>query len=250
MIELERVSPGVQVLRLAYGPVSAMDTDLLEAIRATVAETAAAGDALVITGTGKAFCAGVNLRRFLDGGADYVATFWPALSGVFDDLLRYPRPVVAAINGHAIAGGCVLACAADYRLMSAGTIGMPELIVGIPFPSSALAAVALAVGPRGPGLINSGDTIKPDAALARGLVDEVVAPEDLMERAILRVTRLAAVPPQTFSQNKTALRRAVLAGLDTPESIAEDAEAQKIWASAEGQAAVARYVEATIPRKS
>ena len=69
--------------------------------------------AVVLTGTGSAFSAGVDLFRILDGGADYVAQFIPALVGAFDDLFGAERPVVAAVNGHAIAGGCVIAaCAA------------------------------------------------------------------------------------------------------------------------------------------
>ena len=66
------------------------------------------------------FSAGVDLLRVVDGGAAYVRTFLPAFRRVFETLFDYPKPVVAAVNGHAIAGGCVLACAADYRVMAAG----------------------------------------------------------------------------------------------------------------------------------
>src|SRR5439155_1274578 len=97
---------------------------------------------LVLVGTGSAFSAGVDLFRILDGGDDYVARFIPALSGAFDDLFAYRRPVVAAVNGHAIAGGCVIAACADYRLMAEGRgrIGVPEQLVGVAFPAIALAA--------------------------------------------------------------------------------------------------------------
>lgn len=250
MIEVEYASAGVRVLRMANGPVSALNTEFLLALREAVAAAASAGDALVLTGTGKAFSAGVDLRTYLDGGPAYVETFWPALSGVFDDLLRYPRPVVAAVNGHAIAGGCVIACCADYRVMSAGTIGVPELLVGIAFPSTAFAALALTVGPGAAALVNTGECLRPDAAQARGLVNEVVAPEDLMDRALALATRMAAIPPATFLHTKRALRRGVLDGLGTPASDASDVSAKQIWASPEGQGAVAAYVEATIPRKS
>lgn len=249
MIELENAGPGVVVLRFAHGPVSALSTDFLVAIRETVAKTATAGDALVLTGTGKAFSAGVDLRAYLDGHPVYVDTFWPALSGVFDDLLRYPRPVIAAVNGHAIAGGCVIALCADYRLMSGGTIGVPELLVGIPFPSSAHAAVGLAVGPRAAALINTGECLGPEAALARGLVDEVTAPDDLLDRAIARARRMAAIPAASFLHTKRVLRRNALEGLATAASQEADVEARRVWASEEGRDAVAAYVEATIPRK-
>ena len=249
MIELENAGPGVVVLRFAHGPVSALRTDFLEAIRETVAKTAAAGDALVLTGTGKAFSAGVDLRAYLDGHPAYVDTFWQALSGLFDDLLRYPRPVIAAVNGHAIAGGCVIVLCADYRLMSGGTIGMPELLVGIPFPSTAHAAVGLAVGTKAAALINTGECLGPEAAHARGLIDEVTAPEDLLDRAIALAQRMAAIPPASFLHTKRALRRTALENLTTEASRQADVEAQAIWASEEGRAAVATFVEATIPRK-
>ncbi|MGQ0466948.1 MAG: enoyl-CoA hydratase/isomerase family protein [Sporichthyaceae bacterium] len=250
MIELENVAAGVRLLRMARGAVSALDTEFLVALRAAVAETSAAGQALVLTGSGKAFSAGVDLRAYLDGGAAYVEPFWAALSGLFDDLLRYPRPVVAAVNGHAIAGGCVIACCADYRLMSGGTIGVPEMLVGIPFPSTAHASVAIAVGPGAAYLINTGATLRPEEALARGLVDEVATAEDLVERAVARAVALAAVPAATFAHTKAALRRSVLDSLATPVSLAADAAAKEIWASATGQEAVAAYVAATIPRKN
>lgn len=251
MIELENVADGVRVLRMARGAVSALDTDFLLALREAVGQAGTdGGQALVLTGTGKAFSAGVDLRAYLDGGAAYVETFWDALTGLFEDLLHYPWPVVAAVNGHAIAGGCVIACCADYRLMSGGTIGVPEMLVGIPFPSTALAAVAIAVGPGARRLVNTGATLGPEAALARGLVDEVVAPEDLLERAVARAARLRAIPVATFAHTKTALRRPFLEPLGSAESLASDAAAKGIWASPTGQNAVAAYVAATIPRKS
>ncbi|MGH8971902.1 MAG: enoyl-CoA hydratase/isomerase family protein, partial [Acidimicrobiia bacterium] len=177
MIEREQVSAAVTVLRLDHGPVSAMDLELLEAIRAELAKCAADDSAVVITGTGRAFSAGVDLRRIMDGGADYIDRFLPQLTGMFEDVLRYRRPVVAAVNGHAIAGGCVLMCCADIRLMAAGTAraGVPELLVGVPFPAMGLAAMRVATGDRGiQEVVFTGATYLPEEARQRGLVDEVV----------------------------------------------------------------------------
>ena len=95
--------------------------------------------AVVLTGQGKIFSAGVDLKRLSEGGADYIRKFLPVLHKLYDTVFYHPKPVVAAINGHAIAGGCVLACCADRRIMAreGGRIGVTESLVGVPFPALA-----------------------------------------------------------------------------------------------------------------
>ena len=138
MIELVE-QDGVGVLRLAHGKVNAMSIEFCEALTARFAEISSAR-AVVMTASGRTFSAGVDLVRLLEGGAPYVRKFLPVLSGMFAAVFSHPAPVVAAINGHAIAGGCVLACAADKRLMArdGGRIGVTELLVGVPFPPAAM----------------------------------------------------------------------------------------------------------------
>src|SRR5262249_62216638 len=96
--------------------------------------------ALVVTGTGPMFCAGVDLRRLLREPPAYLDRFLPALDRMFETLLFLPKPVVAAVNGHAIAGGCVLACMCARRLAArrAARMGVTELLGGLPFPAPAL----------------------------------------------------------------------------------------------------------------
>jgi len=132
---IERTDTGsIVVLSLAHGPVNVMDTALLrhitETFTALVAEQAGRGGAH--RRRAGAFSAGVDLRSLLDGGADYLAEFLPALSEALHTVFTFGRPVVAAVNGHAIAGGCVLAGCADLRLMAAGNgrIGVREFKVG------------------------------------------------------------------------------------------------------------------------
>lgn len=252
MIDREQVSAAVTVLRLNHGPVSAMDLELLEALRAEMAKCAADDSAIVITGTGRAFSAGVDLRRILDGGPEYVEQFLPALTGAFEDVLRYRRPVVAAANGHAIAGGCVLVCCADIRLMAAGTgrIGVPELLVGVPFPAMGLAAVRIATGDRGiEEIIYTGATYLPEEGLRRGLIDEVVPEDELLERAVARAEQLAAIPPTAYWQTKRALRGPVLDRAAGPESRQADEEMTETWKSPESAAAIAAYVEKTLGQR-
>ncbi len=116
MVEVE-TREDIALLRLAHGKVSAFDLELVVRIAEELDRmVASTSRAVVITGTGGTFSAGVDLFRVLDGGESYLRQFLPALNRAFVKLYTFPRPVVAAINGHAIAGGCVLGCACDYRL--------------------------------------------------------------------------------------------------------------------------------------
>src|SRR4051794_27587744 len=147
---IERTSDdGILTLRLAHGKASALDVELLDALLRELDGAAEQARALLLTGTGSIFSAGVDLFRLTRDGSDYVRRFLPLLSRCLRALFAFPRPVVAAVNGHAIAGGCILALASDIRLMAegGGRIGVPELLVGVPFPAAALEIVRFAVPP-------------------------------------------------------------------------------------------------------
>src|SRR3954451_8437871 len=156
MIDVEQHGD-VAVVRLEHGKVNALDLELLRAISETMREVSTAG-AVVLTGTGRAFSAGVDLRRIVDGGVAYAKEFLPALSEAFLAVFDCPRPVVAAINGHALAGGCVIAAAADVRLMSGGSIGLTELLVGVQFPTVPLEVSRYAFGVVAARLALTGET--------------------------------------------------------------------------------------------
>ncbi len=150
MIDIRDAGP-VRVVTLSSGKVNALDVELLTELRNALyaAERSEVG-ALVVTGAGRVFSAGVDLRRVLDGGRAYTDRLVPALSAAFTALFAFPGPTVAAINGAAVAGGCVLACACDRRLiLSEAPIGASELRVGVPFPVAALEILRLRV--RGSG---------------------------------------------------------------------------------------------------
>src|SRR4029077_18657425 len=109
--------------------------------------------------------------------ADYLRRFLPMLNRMYEAVFFHPKPLVAAINGHAIAGGCVLACCADRQIMmrGGGSMGITELLVGVPFPALAFEIVRFAVPGRYlPEFTYTGVTYDVDASLARGWVDELV----------------------------------------------------------------------------
>ena len=238
MLDIEDRS-GVAVLRMRHGKVNALDLDLVLAI----SEAVRGQDehrALVLTGAGPAFSAGVDLRRLVEGGARYAREFLPALSEAFLAVFDHPGPVVAAVNGHAIAGGCVLAAAADLRLMSAGTIGLAELSVGVPFPTAALEIMRHAVGPVAGRLVLAAETLDPGQAKAIGLVDHVESAGELLAAAVRRAGELARVPAEVYALSKRQLRRPVWQRIAANQ--ADDEQVTDIWAAEETRAAIAAYL--------
>jgi enoyl-CoA hydratase len=239
---------GILTLRLAHGKASAIDVELLDALLRELDGAAEDVRALILTGTGSIFSAGVDLFRLTEGGADYVRRFLPLLSRFVRALFAFPRPVIAAANGHAIAGGCVLVLAADVRLMAegAGRIGLPELLVGVPFPAAALEVVRFAV-PRHKvqSLVYTGRALPPQEALAAGLVDEVVPAEGLLARAQEVARQLALIPPQTYRLTKQSLRAEALERIDRAAE-PQDRAALELWSAAETHDHVREYLRRTL----
>jgi enoyl-CoA hydratase len=230
---------GVTTLRLDHPPVNALDLELLDAIVETMGHL---DGPVVITGAGRCFSAGVDLRAISDGGSEYtdrfITSLSPALLAVFD----HPAPVVAAINGHAIAGGCVLAMAADVRLMSAGTIGITELAVGVPFPMAALEICRYAMGTSVTRAALQADTIDVDSASARRWIDEVVAPNDLFPRAIAVARKLGQHSPTAYAATKEQLHRPARTAIDAGAET--DAKVRASWTSDDTRARVTAFIDA------
>ncbi len=234
----------IAVVAMEHGRANALDLELLVGLRETLAEIEASdARGVVLTGQGRIFCAGVDLKRLLDEDEAYTRWFLPELSGAFVDLFSFPRPVIAAMNGHAVAGGCILACACDLRLMAAGRgrVAVPELQVGVPFPAAALEIFHFVAPERAAVLVYRGLRCSPEEAAAHGLVDEVVAEEELREESIRRASELAAVPATSFTLTKRLLRRPVL---DRIERLAVelDTGVAEAWTSTEVREAIRGFV--------
>lgn len=197
-------------MRMVHGKANALDVDFCaELIGALETLEGAGAPGFVLTGRGGIFSAGVDLVRAAEGGAAYMRRFLPWLSRAFEVLFLYPGPVVAAVNGHAIAGGCILACAADERLLARGSarIGVPELAVGVPFPAIALETMRfVSVAHRFQELIYGAGTFEGGEALERGLADRLVDAGALLDEAAAAVTKLNAIPRLTFETTKRQLR--------------------------------------------
>jgi enoyl-CoA hydratase len=238
MLDLDQRS-GVAVVRLRHGKVSALDLELLQALTAALRDVDP-GAAVVITGTGNAFSAGVDLQRILDGGPSYVQEFLPALSGAFLAIFDHPGPVLAAINGHAIAGGCVIAAACDVRVMSQGKIGLAELNVGVPFPPSAMEILRHVIGPAAGRLVLTAALLDAPQAQSIGLIDDIEAPDVLLDSVLRQAQAMARIPADVFAFSKRQLQRPARERIAARTGDEEAVLA--MWSSAATRDAIAGYL--------
>jgi enoyl-CoA hydratase len=239
------LNDGILTLTFAHGKASALDLELCEAAQREFERVAESDDvrALVLTGTGSIFSAGVDLPRLISDGRKYVESFVKSLDAMLSMLFLFPKPVVAAINGHAIAGGAIMAFACDYRLMSGGRIGVPEALVGVPFPPIALEVVRFAV-PRQhlQSMLYLGWTIECDEAKSRGIIDEVVTADDLLIRARTIARQFADIAPGAFRLTKRQIRDSFV-GENAAKEIVD------LWAAPETHERIRAYLAKTIRKK-
>ena len=248
MIRIEE-QDGIAVAHLARPPVNALDRELLQAIGDTFTELKESDyPAVVLTGEGSSFSAGADLFSVLEGSTDYIEGTVPALSAAFSALFEFPRPVVAAVNGHAIAGGAILTCACDYRIMAEGSgrIGISELKVGVPFPTYAIEIMRFAVAPQHfQELVYLARAYPPEDALEKGMIDDIVEPERLMDRAVDVAQRFARIPRATFESMKKIIRQPTLDRIARygPE---HDEKAKKGWSSDVVQDSIREFLLVTL----
>lgn len=241
MIEIQ-TQGAVRVLTFSSGRVNALDVEFAVELTEAIGELRGSGARpLVITGAGRVFSAGVDLNRVAQGGSEYTDRLIPALSDLIQAVFGYPGPTVAAINGAAIAGGCVLACACDRRLISPSVqIGASEVRVGVPFPVAALEVMRYVCADRAEEAVLGGHIYRDDEAVGTGLVHRVVA-ENLIEAAVAEASDLAGIPADAYRQTKSQLRAPVLARIRASGDI--DREVQELWGAEETRQRIAAHLE-------
>ncbi len=219
----------IRELRLARPPVNALDPALCRALIAGL-ENAVANDmdAVVLSGAPGIFSAGLDVPCLMALGEDRHAlqAAWGAFFGAARALAGLRIPVVAAITGHAPAGGCVLSLCCDYRVMARSpdpgrpfAIGMNETQVGLAVPDGAQQLMRRVVGPhRAERLLVAGAMVPAEQALAMGLVDEVVAVEEVVPRARAWLEPLLRLPRAPMLQTRALARADLVRALD-PETL-------------------------------
>jgi len=231
---------GVRVLALDRPPANALDETLLGDL-ASAFEAARSDDtvrALVLTGTGGFFSAGFDLAapRRDEAAARALRTLY---RDVHVALLGFPKPTVARLAGHAVAGGLVLVLACDYRLGSEGhyRVGLNEVAIGASFPRVALEIARLRLPAARASELALGAALYPASQATRlGIVDELLAPDVLDATVLRRAARLGAFPREAYAHTKAGLLADTLARV-TAETAAEEAAGAAVWTSAESRAA-------------
>jgi enoyl-CoA hydratase len=244
-VRAEDREAGVRLLTLDRLPANAITPQLLNDL--TAALDAAREDdgvrAVVLTGEGRFFSAGLDLR----GGIDFAAAITPggstdpfaALRDSLLTFLRFPKPTVAMLDGHAIAGGLILVLACDYRLGLDGEyrIGLNEVEIGASFPRAAFEIVRLRLTHQQASELLLGAAIYPARQAVRlGVVDELIPPDAFEATIFHRAARLGGFPRDAYAHTKAALVAEAITRIqaDTPEEAVRTAA---VWMTPESVAA-------------
>jgi 3,2-trans-enoyl-CoA isomerase len=202
---------GVLVLKLARAKANAMNLDMIEELIGALdqcRDDPAARAVVIGSAQPRFFSSGFDVGEVFAYDRPAMGHFFGRFMDLYESVLRFPKPVIAALAGHTFAGGAFLALACDVRVMAEGDYGFAvnEINFGAVLPSAIRRMAIAAVGMRAARhLILTGDAAKPQRALEIGLVDELALEAEVLARAVDWARKLGAKPAATFAFNKSAL---------------------------------------------
>ncbi len=205
---------GIAFVAIESGKVNALRESVIDELARVFASLATTSEVrvVVLTGHDKFFTFGFDIPHFYDYPRETFTSFLIRYTDFYHELFMFPKPVIAAINGHCVAAGATLACACDYRIMVAGRnkIGINELGFGSTVFAGTVEMLKYVVGARNARkILYMGDLLSASDALSLGLVDKLSTSLDL-NRDINEVTRnFANKPAAAFASLKTMLRRSI-----------------------------------------
>ena len=214
--------PATRVLRLSSPPVNSLSLEVLQDLASSIAEAEHDPECRAVvlaSGVNGVFSAGLDINEMHQPDPERLRRFWAALQDVWIRLSSSKVATVAAIEGHAPAGGCLLSVACDWRIMSTGdpakgrpfTIGLNETRLGIVAPPWLIKAFQYAVGTRRADImLQTGALVTAERAAEVGLIDEAVDHADVMVRAAEGVGNLLAVPDVARHRTKMITRGPML----------------------------------------
>jgi enoyl-CoA hydratase/carnithine racemase len=236
---------GISRVAIRRGKVNAFNDNVIGELSGTFGELAldASVRAVILTGTGKFFSFGFDIPQFLGYDRERFTRYLLNFTRLYRDIFLHPKPVVAALNGHTIAGACMIATSCDYRIMVSGKarISLNEINFGSSVFAGSVEMLKLLVGHRtAETFLSSGAMYSAEEALRMGLVDRVVSEDDLEAEAERVAREYAAKDPEAFRSIKGLLRREVAERMERAEraSIEEFVNiwySEKTWARLQGK---------------
>jgi enoyl-CoA hydratase/carnithine racemase len=210
---------GVGTLRIDRPKMNALDAQVQEEIRAAAAEATERDDvkAVVLYGGERVFAAGADIKEMADMSYPDMVRRSGRLQSAFTAVARIPKPVVAAVTGYALGGGCELALCADVRFAADdATLGQPEILLGVIPGAGGTQRLTRLVGPsRAKDIIFTGRFVKAEEALAIGLVDRVVPADRVYDEAVAWAGRFAGAATLAVRAAKESIDRGLEVDLDT-----------------------------------
>src|SRR6476661_5249166 len=213
------VEDGVGTIRIDRPKMNALDVQVQEEIRAAALEATDRDDvrAVVVYGGERVFAAGADIKVMGDMSYADMVKRSGALQSAFSAVARIPKPVVAAVTGYALGGGCELALCADYRIAADNaTFGQPEILLGIIPGAGGTQRLTRLVGPsKAKDLIFTGRFVQADEALAIGLVDRVVPADEVYAEAVAWARQFAGAATYALRAAKECIDRGLEVDLHT-----------------------------------
>ncbi len=213
------VEDAVGTIRLDRPPMNALNAQVQDELLAAAREAADRKDvrAVIVYGGEQVFAAGADIKEMTTWSYTDMVDRSGALQAAFTAVARIPKPTVAAINGYALGGGCELALTCDRRVAAEDSrLGQPEILLGIIPGAGGTQRLSRLVGPaRAKDIVFTGRFVGAEEALRIGLVDEVVAPGEVYERARAWASQFAAGPAYALRAAKEAIDRGLETDLDT-----------------------------------
>jgi enoyl-CoA hydratase/carnithine racemase len=218
LVRLE-VEDGVATIRIDRPKMNALDAQAQEEIRAAAEEASAREDvrAVVLYGGERVFAAGADIKEMAAKSYTDMVTHSGRLQAAFTAVARIPKPVVAAVTGYALGGGCELAMCADIRIVGEGTtLGQPEILLGVIPGAGGTQRLARLVGPaKAKDIIFSGRFVTADEALRIGLVDRVVADDRVYAESLAWARQFTSAAAFALRAAKESVDRGLEVDLDT-----------------------------------
>jgi enoyl-CoA hydratase/carnithine racemase len=240
------VEDGVATLRLDRPKMNALNAQVQEEIRVAATEASGREDvkAVVVYGGEKVFAAGADIKEMAEMSYTDMVQRSGALSSAFSAVARIPKPVVAAVTGYALGGGCELALCADYRIAAEdATLGQPEILLGIIPGAGGTQRLSRLVGPsRAKDIIFTGRFVKADEALAIGLVDRVVPADKVYDEALAWAGQFRKAASYAVRAAKEAIDHGLEVDLDTGLEI-ERAQFAALFATRDRTLGMQSFVE-------